>query len=74
MTSAGAGEKSVQDTHIHRGAHKELLDDGGGEHTCTPFLPAAAENQKIRPAGRIQPKHLGNRLIGAINVCYALIR
>jgi hypothetical protein len=49
MTSAGAGEKSVQDTHIYRGAHKELLDDGGGEHTCTHgALLFSLRRRKIR--------------------------
>jgi hypothetical protein len=68
MTSAGAGEKSVQDTHIHRAAYKELLgDDGGGRthmHTRrVPFLPSAAssaENQKIfalRPSAGVDYSH-----------------
>lgn len=55
MTSAGAGEKSVQDTHVHGGRiYKEPLDDGGGErtnaHMHTPSPPLAvspAENRKI---------------------------
>ena len=51
MTSAGSGEKSVQDTHIYRGgAQRASWRWWRWTHVHTrraPFLPAAAENQKI---------------------------